>query len=113
MELLKCDRTSHKKITSWRIPLQRRGAARVHQHHHRATRAIGEGGNGELGFYYGSYNYVMHGHGNATLPTNKFSCGGWIHIVWRTFHPEMIPIILYIKFTLSLAAKSAYHFYAA
>ena len=82
-------------------------------HHRRATGAEGEGGNGELGFDYCSYNYVMHGHGNATLPTNKFACGGWIHIVRRTFHPEMIPIILYIKFTLSLAAKSAYDFYVA
>ena len=73
----------------------------------------GEGRNGELGFDYCSYNYVKHGHGNAMLPTNKFTRGGWIHIVQRTFHKEMIPIILYIKFTLSLAAKSAYHSYVA
>ena len=28
---------AHKKITSWRIPLQRSGATRVHQHHYRAA----------------------------------------------------------------------------
>ena len=71
------------------------------------------GGNGELGFDYCSHNYVKHGHGNATLPTNKFTFDGWIRIVQRTFHQEMIPIILYIKVTLSIVARSAYHSYAA
>ena len=93
--------------------MQRRGATKVHQHHRRAMGAKGEGGNGDIGFEYGSYNYIMHGHGNATLPTNKFTRGGWIRIVRRTFHQEMIPIILYIKVTLSIATKSAYHSYTA
>ena len=96
------DRTSHKKITRWRLTLQRRGAARVHQHLHRATRAEGEGRNSELGFDYGPFNHVMHGQGNATLPINIFACGGWIHIVRRMFHLEMIPIILCIELLLAL-----------
>ena len=79
MALLKCDRTSHKKITIWRMSLQRRGAARVHQHHSIATGAKGEGRNSELGFDYGPFNHVMHGHGSATLPLNiLLAVGGFI-----------------------------------
>ena len=73
------DKTSHKKITSWRLTLKRRDATRVHQDHHKATGAEGEGRNSELGFDYGPFNHVMHGHGSATLPLNiLLAVGGFI-----------------------------------
>ena len=73
------DRTSHPKITRWRFTLQKRGAARVHQHHRKETGAGGEGRNSEVGFVYDPFNHVMHGHGSATLPLNIFLVvGGFI-----------------------------------
>ena len=59
--------------------LQRRGVARVHQHHRKATGAEGGGRNNELGFVYSPFNHVLHGHGNAMLPLNiLLAMGGFI-----------------------------------
>ena len=62
---------SHKRRTSWRIPLQKRGDTRVHQHHCRVTGVEGEGIM-RARVVNSSYNNATLGYGNATTASKYF-----------------------------------------
>ena len=63
--------------------MQRRDDTRVHQHHRRATRAEGEGGNENQGFSNSSYNNTTLGYGNATIASKYFD-EQWVLCIVQT-----------------------------